>query len=294
MEKILNFNKDVIAYYDKVRDFQFKSNSEIKLWLIIDFDDVINETTTFCKHLQDLFYKDIGLAKEDFDKIYKDSKLLNNKTGRRIFNFNRFITLIKQKFPAKEKFIEDVFKDTNYNEFIDQAVKRVLQDIKKIENVRTTILTYGDIDYQKRRIDNTDIKNLVDDIVYTDDSKRKVIESLFDKFHHNIENIFTIIVEDNLEHIGDCEDLSLGENYLVIQFHNPQSKRYFEKGLLEKSFISEEILHNQAALNIYNIFKINREQSIKKYRREIINLLNNPLDYNDLESDVEKNIRKAK
>ena len=71
MEKILNFNKDVIAYYDKVRDFQFKSNSEIKLWLIIDFDDVINETTTFCKHLQDLFYKDIGLAKEDFDKIYK-------------------------------------------------------------------------------------------------------------------------------------------------------------------------------------------------------------------------------
>jgi FMN phosphatase YigB (HAD superfamily) len=273
-----------LAYWDKVRNFEF-SDFGGETWVIVDFDDVVNRTTTFNRRLSEILAEKIGLSQQDFGRFNNEARV-SNEQGKKVFRFHDFIESIKKQFSGKEKIIDDLIQNIDYNQFIDQAVKRSLEAIKVATNTRITILTRGDVKYQKMRIDKTDISQVVDDIVYTEGSKREVAEALMQEFYKRESEKgiqpFVIVVDDNPSEIDDYDKMPLERRFANIQFHHPQAKRYGDKITAKGVVVSEETSPNQAAVNLYQAAEIVSSQYAQEDRAKVFWLLKEPEHYDGI------------
>jgi len=267
------------TFIDRTFNFENKiSEKEIraseKIWLIVDFDDVLNKTTTYNNQIKKKICGITNLSEEEYSNLYNESKIAN-KDGKKVLRFNVLIEKIKKMNPGKEILIDKLLsEEIDLKKFIDQGVKRALLSLTHL-GIKISILTFGDINYQKGRIDKTDVAEIVDEIIYTEGSKREVLETLIDKNYKSKGIIppFVISIDDSPEQINDYNDVNLPNNFINMHFENPQASRFGKKPTAEEVIANPETKSNEAALNIFKIGKICLDTNMHKSRKQIYELL---------------------
>ncbi|MCU0680010.1 MAG: hypothetical protein MUF50_01755 [Planctomycetes bacterium] len=261
-----------IAEIEQVRKIEKRPGVPQDLWLVVDFDDVINHTSTYKNDLQDKISQVSSITKERIGELYDQSKVAN-ETGRKVFRFNSFIENIKEEAQnKKDAEINDLIKDFNYESYIDQSVKRTLIACRFLRKtgysssvpatVRISVLTYGDPEYQKFRVNKSGISNIVDEIIYTEGSKREVIDTLTemdyekDSFNDKFMTPYLITFDDSPEQIDDLDNLENNINHINVRFCNPQAKKYKDLHSAKEVVKSDEDALNQAALDMFTIARV--------------------------------------
>ncbi|MSU54523.1 MAG: hypothetical protein EXS48_01625 [Candidatus Staskawiczbacteria bacterium] len=238
------------------------------LWLIVDFDDVINHTTNYMEDLHGQLSETAGLTVKKLKELYEQSKIINEE-GKKVFRFETFIERAKEESShAKDAEISELIQNIDYSKYIDEGVKRALIASRSLSNVRfssatpatirISILTYGDPQYQKLRVDGSGIGEVVDEVIYTEGSKKDVVDSLVKRDYstedtqQKIRAPFTITFDDSPDHIDDYAKLK-NHDYINVRFRHPQAKRYKVPHIGKEVVESEESSQNQAAVDMFEI-----------------------------------------
>ncbi|MEI8270712.1 MAG: hypothetical protein WCG45_05050 [bacterium] len=272
--KVRTLEKDdrEIAIIEQKRNIEKYEGVPQNLWLVVDFDDVINHTSSFMEDLYKKISQNTNITIEKLKQIYDQSKI-SNDLGKKVFRFNFFIEKIKNELENKQDTeIDNVINNMNYGDYIDQSVRRSLiasRFLRKIGSsgsvpatVRISILTYGDPEYQKFRVEKSGIGEIVDEVIYTESSKREVVDLLTksdyekDSFSGNINSPYLLTFDDSPEQIDDLKDIENSANHINVRFYNPQAKRYKIPHSAEEVVKSDEDSLNQAALDMFEIARI--------------------------------------
>lgn len=272
------------SFIDKIREVKDKTSRNIenseKVWIVIDFDDVINKTTTYQRSLGEKVCSVLGLDQKEYEKMYEESKA-KNAENKKVLRNDVLINKIKEKYPGQNDLVDSIFNDNiNYNDFIDQGIKRALLALGGSSNgerdIRISILTFGDVKYQKGRIEQTDIDNVVDDIIYTEGSKREVIEALLSIEYEEkgIASPFLITIDDSKEQIEDYSDINLSSKFVNMHYRNPQGKKSMQESSAEQVVSVFENEQNEAAINLYKICKGCLDPDTNLSREKVFEMLN--------------------
>lgn len=266
IEEIKDLDDKVLARYERVRNYK-PSGKENDLWLVVDFDDVVFHTTTFNNNIYDKLAEEFDIGKEEFDQIYEGSKE-ENDFGKNLLVYDTFKEKLEKKYPDAGKVVDDMLNNFNPQRYIDHGIKRALQALKRHSNVRISILTFGDFDYQKMKVDGTDMDDIVDEIIYTERSKGDTLESFKNKFYDDSgkgENTRPIIitVDDNKSHVDEYQDISSSYDRLVnVRYNNPQAKRYKDGKTYEKNIVFTDKEINNAAVNLWKMGESYRDRNV--------------------------------
>lgn len=278
LEAVVNSEGHQVGMIERIRDREEReANGREDLWLVVDFDDVINHTTTFNNRLFEQLANTSGISQKSLHSIYDQSKVPND-AGKKVFRFSQFVETVKSQSGSPAK-VEQVVQGLNYDKFVDQAVKRALLAIRSQhpQEVRISILTYGDPEYQKMRIDKTDLGEMVDDVIYTEGSKRHVIEAVLQsEYGASLTSIekalaekgiaeiredepiptdrpFVMTVDDSPEHVRDYRRVMSGRGFAHVRFRHPQAKRSPKSAgeAIEPILSYREEQQNEAAVRVY-------------------------------------------
>lgn len=275
LEPIFNDPNKPATFIEKTRDpSSFISRSNV--WLVVDFDDVINNTTTYNEQFRKEICKITGQDENEFKKLWEEHKIANNNS-KKAFRFGAFMEKIKEMYPEKKDQVNLFVNSEDLNKFVNQGVRRALLSLQNgnIGIPRISILTFGDIDYQKTRINKTDLPEIVDEIIYTEGSKREVLETLIERDYKSKGAIppFVISIDDSPEQVNDYNDVNLQNNFINMHFENPQAKRFGKKPIVEQVVTNLEDKKNEAAVNIRNVAKICQGDEMQKSREQIYKML---------------------
>jgi len=228
MEEIKDSEGRVLAHFDKIRDPHTNYTGRENSWLIMDFDDVINLTSEYMRRIGADISNRLGITEERFKELYDQAKK-KNEFGKNVFHVNELIKKLKELYPDNSQDVDDVFENQNYEDFVDQGVLRALLSLRDSHNfIRISILTFGDLEYQKKRLEGAGVTELMDDVIYTEGSKKDVVAEMVkrqypagtyedNQTHEQVDlpmpNIIT--VDDSPSHIDDYADLPFAEKYRV-------------------------------------------------------------------------------
>ena len=132
------------------------------------------------------------------------------------------------------------------NEVITEKVDKLFKNAKKylykdaIDFLKTKsfnnyiLYTYGDIDYQNKKIDNCDILEYFDEIIITDDIKTNI----------KLDYKNGIFVDDNTKVIKDLLDNGVSTIYRIKRSNNTHS---------------DEVLNDSRIIEIYSMKDIKRD-----------------------------------
>lgn len=246
-----------------------------RLWLVVDFDDTLNKTSSYHENLRKNICALTGMGPETFNQLYNEAKQ-TNQDGKKVLNFYSFIGEIKKRFPEYEKEIDSIVEgESNFDKYLDQSVKRSLLAIRASGvPIRISILTFGDIKYQQDRINKTDLKDVVDDIIYTEGGKGEVLEKLMNiDYKPGVKRPFVITVDDSPEQIDDLDKISLKSDFVNVHFRNPQAKRFKDTPNVRNVPVLEE-KPNEAAVNLYKLMRVCLKDEMQLTKQNIYKILN--------------------
>lgn len=246
-----------------------------RLWLVVDFDDTLNKTSSHDEKLRKNICSLTGMSSEIFSQLYNEAKQINQE-GKKILDFHSFISEIKKRFPKYEKEIDDIVEEeSDLNKYLDQSVKRSMLAIRASGvPIRISILTFGDIKYQQDRVNRTDLKDVVDDIIYTEGGKGEALEKLMETdYKPGIKRPFVITVDDSAEQINDLDKISLKSDFVNVHFRNPQAKRFNDVPNVSNIPVLED-RPNEAAVNLYKLMRVCLKDEMQLTKQNIYKTLN--------------------
>jgi len=161
--------------------------------LILDFDDVLMDTSLLKKKISSSLYE-LGISKEVADNYYEQ----RDKSVP--FSLKSFLL----SFLKKEK-IESVSFVDLYEEIMvicsDILNKEVVQIAKNIGKENSFIVTNGDKEFQMDKIKKSGIESFFSEIYITNGSKKDIIENICLK---NL-NEKVIFVDNKIEFFNDLD-----------------------------------------------------------------------------------------
>lgn len=272
-----------IKYYSK---YHFSQEGYHRLWLVVDFDDTLNKTSSYNQDIKEDICKLTGMTSETFDQLYNKNKK-ENQSGKKPLDFHGLIAEIKAQFPQYEKEIDNIVENRmGSNEYLDQSMRRILMVIRSSGvPIRVSILTFGNIKYQEERINQTDLGDIVDDVIYTERDKAETLEKLINlDYRGGIKHPFIMTIDDSSEQINDLDKLPLKTECVNVHFRNPQAKRFKDDPNVRNISILEEN-QSEAAVNLYKLIKVCLKDEIQLTKQNIYKTLNNK-DFNKMYSET--------
>lgn len=168
--------------------------------IFIDFDDVIFNTGQFKHDFKAMFIAN-GVPSEVFDKYYNDP---NDKRIVKTFNPWRQIENINSELGLDAKKLTDLV-----NCFIADMSSYVFGDVENFvstfggENI--SVISFGEKEFQTKKIKNSNIEKLIKNIVVTDESKSHEISKILVQYPIvKGENIF--FLDDRIEQIREIKE----------------------------------------------------------------------------------------
>lgn len=168
------------------------------MFIFIDFDDVLFNTKAFKKDLINIFLKN-GIGKKNFFASYYDYPI-KNKRGLKKYDPWRQIKILKEKKKINEEKLKDDLAKLlgNLKKFIFPDSRSFLKKFKKKELV---LISYGDTEFQKIKIESSKVSPYFLKIVVGDEDKAELIKKfLIRQPAEKKENIF--LLEDFPLHIN--------------------------------------------------------------------------------------------
>lgn len=169
--------------------------------VFIDFDDVIFNTGQFKHDFKNMFLKN-GISAEIFDKYYSDPN-----DSRAIKTFDPWLQIericdneIKLDRENLHNLVHKFITDISIYLFAD-----VLDFVQTIGAKNIVIVSFGEREFQTKKIKNSSIVKYIPNIIVTQDSKaREIIEILTKENADLNENNF--FLDDRIEQIQDVKE----------------------------------------------------------------------------------------
>lgn len=170
-----------------------KKNPENTI-LVLDFDDTLFKSKLFKKNLLDGIAENLdvepSLVREAYDRVKSHG-----------YSTERHVSAIKEQIPSVQEekltpFIAHLFSDMD--SYLFKEVTPVLESFKK-KGITMILLTYGDHEFQSRKISGTGLVKFFQKIVITTDAKSIALKELFRDTHR------MIAVDNTVEHLNDIK-----------------------------------------------------------------------------------------
>ncbi len=278
LEELKDSSGNVLGAYYKVREpkkYTYKDREET--WVLFDFDDVISRTTDYNNERGRRIAEHLGIPEAEYHQFYKAAKV-KNAQGKSVFQREVLLQTLKEHYPHKAAAIDEVFAGMDQKQFLNQGVLRAMQALRHDGGMmRMSILTYGERAYQRSRVEASGILDYVDDVVYTEGSKREVLEHLVQQQYpkrthadpHSKQEVDTplpniITVDDSPEHVDDYAKLEFGSKFANIRFLHPSAKLAAREHAAPDAVVANEREQNQAALALYHMISIGGSDRAKE------------------------------
>lgn len=194
---------------------------------IFDLDYTLLDTNVFRKKLAGA----MEISKEDYNSSYADFFYRENESRTPYHPSLHLDYLIKEKkvLPDRKEIIEKnilkVVKNIDEVLFIDSD--KVLREAKK-RGYELILITWGNRQWQKLKIDNLKIKKYFNKIIRADKNKEKCIDFLKNSDDRKI------IINDNLkESLKLKEELKNSEIFLIKSKYSRNHDNLLEEHLLK-------------------------------------------------------------
>lgn len=162
--------------------------------IILDFDDVIFNTRKFIKDYKKVFAA-FGVPEKEFDYPRERDARGRVKT----YDLKKHLKSTKKRLKVDVKKLED-----NIADFIKQGGKYVFDDafrfLEKFSGQQLYILSYGNKEWQARKIENSGVGRCFEKIIIVNSEKSNGIGMLFKSPNECI-----MFVDDRVEHIEDVK-----------------------------------------------------------------------------------------
>lgn len=168
--------------------------------IFIDFDDVIFNTKKFKHDFKEMFLTH-GISSEIFDKYYNDPNDI-----RAIKTFDPW----KQIERINEELGIDTDKLTQFVDgFIADISEYVFEDVEEFAGSvgagNICVVSFGEREFQTKKIENSKINNFIKDIVVTEESKADAINEIIEKENVKMpDRIF--FLDDRIEQIREVKE----------------------------------------------------------------------------------------
>lgn len=144
--------------------------------IIIDFDDTLFDTTSLKEDLLALFAR-FGVSAEKFWETYKISYTQNDLAS---YNLWRHIDIACRQFPNLDKKLllvgaEAIFK--NSKKYLIPGAEDFLNELRGF-GVPLILLSLGDADFQKQKVDSSSVAEFFHEIVFTGRDKKEAVQPL--------------------------------------------------------------------------------------------------------------------
>ncbi|MCK5211247.1 hypothetical protein KAJ89_00950 [Candidatus Parcubacteria bacterium] len=283
---VIHESVESVGYYDKVRESKYRNGaSEQKeksdTWLLVDFDDVIFQATAYKNNIRTQIRNILEISNGKFEKIYNTSKI-KNESKNKMFQFDVFINKLIEINPDKEKEINSALSNINLEQYVDKAICRALLAMRTLYtgSPRITILTSGELNFQKMKVDGSGVDEYVDDIIYTDRSKKEVVEAGLKEWYPDSQP-FIITIDDSARHVDDYNDLNTKRRFANIHYNNPQASRYNKFPKTDTAIKHEGGQENYPAIDMFKAVKIAKSQYAQEDREKVFKILENPARYDN-------------
>jgi FMN phosphatase YigB (HAD superfamily) len=181
--------------------------------IFLDFDGVIFNTELFKKRLAAIFPRN-GVSQKDFKASYRRIK----KKELSYSPFNHIKYLANNKEIDSKKISSDLRKLLiNLKPFVFDEAKKFLKRFSKND---LYLISYGDLDFQRKKIRNSQISNFFKRIVITDADKGKIIKNIAKKDKFKKEEA-VIFIDDKAKHIKEARQ----RNVITFQITRPGQQR---------------------------------------------------------------------
>lgn len=193
--------------------------------IYIDFDGTLYNTDSFYKDFLDINLK-YGISKEEIELIK------NNIFKNSLFNIDVLSDYIIKKYNLRNNYKEEVNKLFNLKYVFDDIIY-CLEKLK--DKYELIILTYGDYNYQNKKIEGSNLKKYFKDIIITN-NKSNV---------SNIDYKNSIFIDNNPNEIKKFIDVNAFkvirirrdiDKYSVIDIENDVNEYKSFKEILKKEF----------------------------------------------------------
>lgn len=181
----------------------------------IDFDNTLFDTVSFYNDLK-IIMKNYGIDEEIIKKYHIENK--------GIYSPLKLIDYCIEKKIVDNKLIDEVVKHfNNAKKYLYDDAEDFLTKIKIIGN-KLILLTYGDFDYQQKKIKPCLIEKYFDEIIITDK----------EKYSLDLDFKNGIFIDDNCKVI---KGILIRNPYKVIRIkrsNNPRSKHILNSDLVDE------------------------------------------------------------
>lgn len=183
---------------------------------IFDFDDVLFYTSKSLKDRIYKIYEQNGVSREQIQEYVK-------KEDPNGFSLKKLL----KYFSMNESLYEEIMADSKY--FTNQELLEIVKNIG-VENC--FIITYGNEEFQKDKIQRAGITNLFSEIIVVLKSKKEAVEEICRKFSN--EKVF--FIDDRVSHFKNL-DFKKYPNLKTILYTGDNNLDIFSKDFIKRPII---------------------------------------------------------
>ena len=178
----------------------------------IDFDNTIFDTVSFYNDLKNVMHS-YGINDDIIDKYqhilcYSPLKLINDLIEKKVIDKSILID------------IDKVFN--NGEDYLYQDALLFLEKVKS--NNKLALLTYGNYDYQERKINSSKTKDYFDEIIITDKSKASL----------ELDYKNGIFIDDNTDVLQELLMINPSRLIRIKRSNNPRSNVVINNDFIEE------------------------------------------------------------
>ncbi|MFH0856455.1 MAG: HAD hydrolase-like protein [bacterium] len=183
--------------------------------IIFDLDYTLLDTLGFKKGLAEALNLEFDVYHENCKKHFKDTNIL--------YNLEKHLKILEQE-NSGVKIKDDFF--SSIGSYLFPEAEDILKKMKNAGH-KLVLLTYGDVKWQKQKVENLKIKKYFDEIIYTDKKKSKT-EELRDFLIKNAIHKFLIVNDNAKECLEIKEVFEECEIFLVKGRYSENAEHDFE------------------------------------------------------------------
>ncbi len=166
--------------------------------IFIDFDDVIFNTKKFKKDLFEIFSK-YSITEEEYEKSYYDP---NDNRSIKMHDVEGQLRRLSEMHSFDEKSLrkslEIFLHDSSDYVFTDVVPFIILHEKDKL-----SIVSFGNLDFQKKKIRSSKIKKYISDAKVTDKNKVEILFTAIKENKNSKEKIF--FLDDRVEQLRNVK-----------------------------------------------------------------------------------------
>ena len=214
-----------------------------------DFDDTVFDYTGYEEATKGKLDQ-IGIPLDVINALYEEAKVADPKTGNKMLQRELYIKNLKDRFPNLSNEIVAIYRDTQPRDFLNQDIAKLLQLLTAHPNARVHILTYGEINFQRQKVEAVLAElGKPTDILYTQVPKAEFLERYLKTRYPYIESTpdntqSFVMIDDNPEELRKLVEFSKKQPFFIpIRLRKPNAKRHNIEQTGEKAY---EVSRNHA------------------------------------------------